>query len=254
MPKNAQEQYDELIRRAEKYIRSPNQSKATAVMRWRGKAMRWLKSNAPDTGLSIGFMTTTLPAQQTYGFGITRGTVKGVQRGLRILQSAGETLPALRSGAPRKFNPAVLSKIFIVHGHDDLMKTATARFVAQLGLEPVILHEQPNGGRTIIEKFLAHSDVGFAVVLLSGDDKGGVAHSASESYKLRARQNVIFELGYFIGKLGRDHVVALHSEGVEIPSDYSGVLFVPFDKGGVWRLQLAKEMRAAGIKVDLNKI
>ena len=216
--------------------------------------MRWLKANAPQTSLSIDFITTTPPAEHTYGDGITRGTVIGVQRGLRILQSAGEMMPALKNGVSRKINPTILSKIFIVHGHNELMKVATARFVDQLGLEPVILHEQPNGGRTIIEKFIAHSDVGFAIVLLSADDKGGTVQSAPTAYKLRARQNVIFELGFFIGKLGRSHVVALHNEDVEIPSDYSGVLFVPFDSAGVWRFQLAKEMRAAGIKVDLNKI
>jgi hypothetical protein len=254
MPKSIQEQYDELIRCAEKYIRNPNQSKASAVMRWRGKAMRWLKSNAPQSGLSIDFMTTNPPAQDGYGKGITRGTVIGVQRGLRVLQSAGELLPALRNGTPRKLTPQMLSRVFIVHGHDELMKVATARFIEKLGLEPVILHEQANGGRTIIEKFIDHSDVGFAVVLLSGDDKGGLAESPSETYKLRARQNVIFELGFFIGKLGRCHVVALHNDNVEIPSDYSGVIFVPFDKAGLWRLQLGREMRNAGIKVDLNKI
>jgi predicted nucleotide-binding protein len=121
-------------------------------------------------------------------------------------------------------------------------------------LEPVILHEQPNGGRTIIEKFLDHADVGFALVLLSGDDKGGLASGSADNYQLRARQNVIFELGYFIGRLDRSRVVALHTPGVEIPSDYSGVIFISFDKGGVWELAVAKEMRAVGLKVDLNKL
>lgn len=254
MPKNAQEQYDELIRCAEKYIRSPRQSKASAVMRWRQKAMRWLKANAPETGLSIDFATTSPPADQSYGDGITRGSVLGVQRGLKVLQSASEMVPWLKNGAAVKLRPQVLNKVFIVHGHDDHMKISVARFVAQLQLEPVILHEQPNGGRTIIEKFIDHSEVGYAIVLLAGDDKGGLASEQADGYRLRARQNVIFELGFFIGKLGRSRVVALHREGVEIPSDYSGVLFVPFDKAGVWQLHVAKEMRAAGMKVDLNKI
>jgi hypothetical protein len=254
MSATPQEQFEELIRCAEKYIRSPQQSKATAVMRWRGKAMRWLKSNAPETSLSIDFATTSPPSDLGYRGGITRGSVIGVQRGLKTLQTAGEMIPWLKNGNSAKLRPQVLNKVFIVHGHDDLMKISVARFVGQLQLEPVILHEQPNGGRTIIEKFIDHSDVGYAIVLLAGDDKGGLATEQADGYRLRARQNVIFELGFFIGKLGRSRVVALHREGVEIPSDYSGVLFVPFDKAGLWQLHVAREMRAAGMKVDLNKI
>lgn len=254
MAATPQEQYDELIRCAEKYIRNPRQSKASAVMRWRGKAMRWLKTNAANTDLSVEFTMTPPPSDQSYDNGITRSSVIGVQKGLRVLHQAGEMLPILRKTDARKVRPEMLTKVFIVHGHDELMKTSVARFVERLGLESIVLHEQPNSGRTIIEKFIDYSDVGYAIVLLSGDDRGGPANDALETYQMRARQNVIFELGYFIGKLGRSHVTALHREGVEIPSDYTGVLFVPFDTGGVWQLQIAKEMKAARIKVDLNKI
>ncbi len=93
----------------------------------------------------------------------------------------------------------------------------------------------------------------FAIVLLTADDRGGIADSQYDSQSLRARQNVIFELGYFIGKLGRNRVCALYSEGVEIPSDYSGVLFIKFDEAGAWRLAVAKEIKAAGIDIDMNK-
>jgi predicted nucleotide-binding protein len=122
-----------------------------------------------------------------------------------------------------------------------------------LDLNLIILHEQPNKGRTIIEKFQDYSDVAFAIVLLTADDRGGIADSQYDSQSLRARQNVIFELGYFIGKLGRNRVCALYSEGVEIPSDYSGVLFIKFDEAGAWRLAVAKEIKAAGIDIDMNK-
>jgi predicted nucleotide-binding protein len=98
------------------------------------------------------------------------------------------------------------------------MKESVARFLEKLDLRPIILHEQPNKGRTVIEKFEAHSDVGFAVVLLTPDDVGGLA-SSPDKLSRRARQNVILELGYFIGKLGRAKVCALYKEGVEIPSD-----------------------------------
>ncbi len=118
----------------------------------------------------------------------------------------------------------------------------------------MILHEQPNKGRTIIEKFEAFADVRFAVVLLTADDIGGVAASAAANHKPRARQNVILELGYFLGKLGRARVCALWQEGVEIPSDYDGVLYVKLDPDGAWRTHLAHELKEAGLPVDLNRL
>lgn len=142
-------------------------------------------------------------------------------------------------------------RVFVVHGHDEAAKEAVARFLLQLDLEPVILHEQANKGRTVIEKFEVHTDVDFAVILLTPDDVGR-ADDGSDEPRARARQNVIFELGYFIGKLGRSRVCALHKGNVEILSDYKGVVYVSMDDSGGWRLLLAREITAAGIDVDLN--
>ncbi len=148
------------------------------------------------------------------------------------------------------------NNIFIVHGHNEEMKLAVARTIEKLKLNPIILHEQPSKGKTIIEKFTDNSEVSFAVVLLSADDISYNKNEKPETAKYRARQNVIFELGYFIGKLGRDRVLALHEleNDFEIPSDYSGVLFVPFDKTGKWQFDLVKELKALGISVDANDI
>ncbi|VAX25953.1 hypothetical protein MNBD_NITROSPINAE04-1434 [hydrothermal vent metagenome] len=148
------------------------------------------------------------------------------------------------------------NKIFIVHGHNEEMKQSVARTIEQLDLEPIILHEQPNKGRTVIEKFEDYSDVDFAVVLLSPDDKGYSIEAGEENAKSRARQNVILELGFFLGKLGRGHVLALFKEEAdfEIPSDYAGVVFVPYDEAGKWRFDLVRESSACGYKVDANKI
>jgi predicted nucleotide-binding protein len=107
--------------------------------------------------------------------------------------------------------------------------------------------------RTIIEKFEDYADVGFAVVLMTGDDRGGARDIAFEAQKLRARQNVVLELGYFLRRLGRSRVCALYVTSVEIPSDYPGGLYVLLDGGGAWRLQLARELRAAGLPVDMNR-
>ena len=145
------------------------------------------------------------------------------------------------------------NRVFLVHGHDEATLQACARFLEKLGLPVTVLREQPNQGRTIIEKFVDHSDVAFAVVILTGDDRGGPASTPCEQHLSRARQNVVFELGFFLGRLGRERVCALYTEDVEIPSDYSGVAFVPLDSRMAWRLELARELRAAGLPVDLNK-
>ncbi|HEX2077176.1 MAG TPA: nucleotide-binding protein [Longimicrobium sp.] len=142
-------------------------------------------------------------------------------------------------------------RVFVVHGHDGAAREQTARLLEKLGLEPVILSEQPNAGKTIIEKFEHHSDVGYAVVLLTADDEGGSLREPGR--QPRARQNVILELGYFIGKLGRNRVCPIYSEGVELPSDYHGIAYVPLDARGAWRLQLAVELRGAGYDVDLDR-
>ncbi len=145
------------------------------------------------------------------------------------------------------------SEVFLVHGRDEAAKQAVARFIEKLDLTPVILHEQPSEGHTIIEKFERYSNVGFAVVLMTPDDVGALAQKPPK-LKPRARQNVILELGFFLGKLGRKRVCALYKQDVEIPSDYKGVLFIPMDAGNGWQLPLAKEIKAAGIQLDLNKV
>jgi predicted nucleotide-binding protein len=148
--------------------------------------------------------------------------------------------------------PRSASKVFIVHGHDDASREIMARFLSNLDLKPIILHEQASEGRTIIEKLEYYSDVGYAVILLTPDDEGR-KKSQGEILRDRARQNVILELGYFTCKLGRRRVCALHRGSVEIPTDYLGVLYVPLDEAGGWKLRLAKELKAAGFNVDMNK-
>jgi predicted nucleotide-binding protein len=152
----------------------------------------------------------------------------------------------------KKYIPIDEKSVFLVHGHDSAMESITARFIEKLGLKLIVLHEQPNKGRTIIEKFQDYSNVSYAVVLLTPDDIGGVASSKLKEQQPRARQNVVFELGYFIGKLGRKRVCALYTEGVEIPSDYSGVLFIKLDELEDWKLRLVKEMKSVDIEIDMN--
>lgn len=143
------------------------------------------------------------------------------------------------------------NKVFVVHGHDSEMRETVARFLEKTGFEAVILHEQASRGRTVIEKVEAHSEVGFAVVLLSPDDLG--RSQAEADLKPRARQNVLLELGYFIGKLGRERVLSLKRGEVDIPSDFAGVVWEPFEGNG-WKMTLARELEAAGHSFDWNKL
>ena len=145
-------------------------------------------------------------------------------------------------------------KVFLVHGHDDEAKETTARFLEKLGLETIVLHEQPSAGRTIIEKFESYSDdIAFAVILLTPDDVG-LAVTSSESGTPRARQNVIMELGYFLGRLGRTKVCALHKGGVELPSDYQGVIYIDMDSAGAWKPKLAQEFVQAKLPINLKAL
>lgn len=148
--------------------------------------------------------------------------------------------------------PVASNKVFIVHGHDGEARETVARFVEKIGLSAIILHEQASRGRTIIEKVEANSDVGFAIVLLTPDDVGRAA--SSETTEPRARQNVLLELGYFIGKLGRDKVCALKKGTLEIPSDFAGVVWETMDSAGAWKQSLARELEASGLSIDWNQV
>jgi predicted nucleotide-binding protein len=165
----------------------------------------------------------------------------------RLAESPDTSLKQSESEPEKSFE----RKVFVVHGRDDGPREAVARFLERLGFEPVILHEQANLGRTVIEKIEAHSDVGFAVVLLTPDDEGNLK---GEPPQPRARQNVLLELGYFIGKLTRERVCTLKEGDLEIPSDWRGVIDEPFNSGGGWKQTLARELDAAGYEIDWNKV
>jgi predicted nucleotide-binding protein len=144
--------------------------------------------------------------------------------------------------------------IFLVHGHDQGAKHEIARVLHQLvGRQPVILDEQPNAGNTLVEKFEEHAgNSSYAVVLLTPDDVGRAKSALSDADTHRARQNVVFELGYFFGRLGRGKVSVINA-GVEKPSDVDGLVYISYPNSN-WKLQLAKELQAAGIAVDLNSL
>lgn len=186
---------------------------------------------------------------------INLGRQTGMLEGLSAFREEGDTaLETLAMVTSSKVSAAPSSKrVFLVHGHDSGAKETVARYLERLGLLAVILHEQANEGRTVIEKIEAHSDVGFAVVLLTPDDIGSSKADAG-NLKPRARQNVILELGYFLGKLKRSRVCALYKTGVEIPSDYEGVLWIALDDKGAWRMSLAQEFSNARLPIDVKAV
>lgn len=143
------------------------------------------------------------------------------------------------------------NKVFIVHGRDNEAKQEVARFIEKIGLEPIILHEQSSGGMTIIEKIEKYTDVGFGIVLYTPCDKGYEKDSA-DTIKSRARQNVVFEHGFLIAKLGRNNVCALVKDDIEKPNDISGIVYISFDSNGGWKVPLAKEMKSSGYEIDFN--
>jgi len=166
------------------------------------------------------------------------------------LEVALEVAPPPAATKARK--PEVASnEIFVVHGRDAAAKNDVARFIEKAGLTPVILHEQSNSGRTIIEKFEKYGGAaGFAVVILTPDDVGG---PDAEHLQLRARQNVVGEMFWFAGKAGRERVCALKKGDLEMPSDFAGVVYTEMDDLGAWKTELLKELRAAGYKIDWEK-
>ena len=148
--------------------------------------------------------------------------------------------------------PGVSNKVFVVHGHDDAAKNEVALFLRGIGLEPIILHLRPNGGRGLLTKFREESEgASFAVVLMTPDDEGGPVGVIER--KARARQNVVFELGFFIGQLGPAKVAALIKDDVESPSDFHGIAYTKFDSGGRWTTELARELLHAKLPFDAAK-
>lgn len=153
-------------------------------------------------------------------------------------------------------NKETRRKVFISHGHDEEAKTTVAEFVENLGLKVTVLDEQPNNGLTVIENLERYAnDTGFAIALLTPDDVGAVKDQADRQLNPRARQNVLLELGYLIGKLNPNQVCILYKDGVELPSDIHGVvLYVPMDSADAWKLELSQGMRKAGLPIDMSQV
>jgi len=255
------ERFDDLVNEGRALLRIGGKPRHAQhqFQRWEEGVTAWLQSSFPNSSLSATWASLGTPVLHLGDIEFDEPlTWKNfhdiVQNRLiwlgKIAYNTNLTTHKRQSLAKKQLKT---SDVFVVHGHNNALKTELARFLEKLGLNPIILHEQPDKGRTIIEKFESYSTVSFAVILLTSDDLGR-SKKTSDKEEARARQNVIFELGYFIGKLGRASATAIYEAGVEIPSDFEGVLYIPLDEDGNWKLNLAKEIKAAGVPVDLNKL
>lgn len=178
-----------------------------------------------------------------------------INKKVAYLESLIERLPLIPSSVETSIMPAkqpnltISKKIFIVHGHDSSSRAEVELLIKKIGYEPIVLFKQASGGKTIIEKFEEETEsVVFAIILYTACDYGRDKQESKE--QPRARQNVVFEHGYLSAKLGRSRVCALVEPGIEVPGDLAGVVYIQLS--GTWEYMLAKEMKQAGLEIDLN--
>lgn len=213
---------------------------------------RYCRAKRLDTGpIRVGYVASSREVQQ-YLAEDKKTSITLLKQAIAWLEEeiAEQEQYSMISGPAREAK-ALARKVFIVHGHDNAAKEGVARFLEKIGFDAVILHECPNKGRTIITKFREEAeDIGFAVVLMTPDDHGGKAGCETSP---RARQNVVFELGFFIGMLGPARVAALVKGELETPSDFDGVVYISLDNGA-WKTALGQELQAAGYEIDWNQV
>lgn len=246
--------YDEIDELLEKRVTSEDPEFIT----WRTKADRFIRKKY-GVGPEQKSFSNTVFSLRVFSFTETRADyVRVCASGLKETKAKFKVyLDEMKDEEMGSVNEKTISnhlssdftKIFIVHGHDGEIREAVARLIEKQNITPIILNEQANQGKTIIEKFEKYSDVTSAICLFTSDDRGKANNETD--YKNRARQNVIFEAGYFIGKLGRKNVILVADENVEIPSDMSGMVYANRNE---WRFKLLKELKAMGFSIDYNKL
>jgi len=216
---------------------------------WRTQVLNYLKSKLSEGNHYYTGFKSSVRAGANYPSNVNKGII--ILKNM-IEDINNEILNITETSSIKEVVAKVKSnEIFIVHGHDNLALTQVARYLERLNFKPIILHEQSNSGRTIIEKIENYTNVGFAVVLYTQCDVGG---KDRDNLQPRARQNVVFEHGYLIGKIGRNNVCALIKGTVEAPGDISGVVYTPMDDNEGWHFRLAKELKASGYTIDINQL
>ena len=233
----------------------------TAKRKWVLYVKEFLKQSFdhPDNEYLEEFSESGIPMVIVSGGDEVKEERDELKSKVQYLEALKEMLQIIPTAAIKENTPSARlqttnsKKVFIVHGHNHALRNEVELLVKQLDFEPIVLFKEPNLGDTVIEKlFRKMGDASFAIVLYTKCDEGKAVEEGC--LKPRARQNVVFEHGLMCGLLGRKHVVALVEDGVEIPSDLSGVVYIRIDEAKRWQFDVAREMKAAGLDVDLNKL
>lgn len=250
--------FEEIIAEIDNLINKGVTASSSDFEAWRSKTERFLRKYYGDKSYEVDefkklpfSLTAFWVGTPDYEF------VKACRDDLEICKKVfGEYLSEIKekedehnSTPNQEYKTDNFSNIFLVHGHNEVLKQSVARCVEKQGIEPVFLSEQANKGKTIIEKLEEHSDISCAICLFTADDSGKA--NKGKDYKSRARQNVVLEAGFCMGKLGRERVVFIAEKGLELPSDLQGVVYINSDN---WELDLLKELKAIGYYIDLNKL
>jgi len=149
-------------------------------------------------------------------------------------------------------------QVVVAHGRNEKWRQAVASLLEQTGShEIVILNERQNERGTLVEQFGAQAPGSrYAVVLLTADDVGAPRLESEEEpyFSPRARQGVVFEMGFLVAALTPGCVCVLYEDGVELPCDLEGIAYVRLDLSGAWRPKLLLHLRKAGFDYDLNRL
>lgn len=258
--------FERQIALIDKQIEDANDGNPAEFDSWQNKTEVVLRSIFGEVSLTYKkFLAVRYaPGLWTEGTDFRPYRVSGVREAITILDSAKLELEIAQETAPVQTEshidaPPELeapTRVFIVHGQDEGKKYELEAYLQKLLSEaPVILHQEPNGGKVLIEKLESSaSSVGYAIVLLTADDLGRAKQFDSEEDRFRARQNVVFEMGFFFGLIGRSRVAVLYEESVERPSDIAGLVYIALDAAGGWKGKLASEIDHVGIAVDWTAI
>ncbi|MGR5298482.1 TIR domain-containing protein [Vibrio mediterranei] len=228
----------------------------TFKVRVQNIAEKLLASNSPALTLVAEGITTRTEGNGPDKFEIAQSNLV---KALKILKSTltDDVFGELKQAKSTSKSAAISNKVFVVHGHDQSLKTDVERFLHEVGLIPVVLHREADEGATIIEKFEKHSDVGYAFILLTPDEISYTVDQidkpdSDKNTEFRARPNVIFEFGYFVGKLGRNKVCCLHKGDVVVPSDLNGLIYKKVDSSiDPQAYAIIKELKAAGYNISM---
>lgn len=242
---------DEIISQCEELIKLNITSSSSEFKSWKNRTERYLYSEYGKESIELKQFNDINYSLSICTFYTEESEfVNACHNGLKV---ALEMLNDLKRSSGVSESDAIESydntNVFIIHGHDGELKESVARTLEKFSINPIILSEQENSGQTIIEKFENSSDVGCAIALFTADDKGKGKNQ--RQYQDRARQNVVFETGYFMGKIGRDRLIIIADRGIEIPSDLQGVLWTDSTN---WKFDLAKQLKTIGYDIDLNKL